>query len=136
MFVKEAKTGDRIMKGQVLIAPGDAHMRVVKVGNEYQVECKAGEKVSGHCPSVNVLFESVANTVGRSAIGVLLTGMGADGATGLLSMRKTGAVTIGQDEASCVVYGMPQAAYKMGAVVHQVSLENIAGKLYQLLGIK
>lgn len=131
--VKEAKTGDYIMHGQVLIAPGDAHMRVVKVGQDYQVECKPGDKVSGHCPSVDVLFDSVAKSVGKNAIGVLLTGMGADGANGLLAMRKAGAVTIGQDEASCVVYGMPHVAYEIGAVMYQVSLENVAGKLYNIL---
>ena len=89
--------------------------------------------MSGHCPSVDVLFDSVAKSVGKNAIGVLLTGMGADGANGLLAMRKAGAATIGQDEASCVVYGMPHVAYEIGAVMHQVSLENVAGKIYNIL---
>ncbi|MDE6635388.1 MAG: chemotaxis response regulator protein-glutamate methylesterase, partial [Lachnospiraceae bacterium] len=103
--VKEAETGDIICPGQVLIAPGDAHMKVVKVGQMYKVECAAGEKVNGHCPSVDVLFDSVAKVVGNKAVGVILTGMGADGAKGLLNMKKSGAVTVGQDEPTCIVYG-------------------------------
>lgn len=133
VFVKEAKTGDRVLRGQVLIAPGDSHMRLVKVGKEYQVDCRPGMKVSGHCPSVDVLFESVAKTAGADAIGVLLTGMGADGAKGLLEMRQAGAKTIGQDEASCVVYGMPHVAYDLGAVMYQLDLQEIAKKLYYIL---
>ena len=105
--VKEAKTGDRVLPGRVLIAPGDVHMRLVAMGGGYQVECKAGEKVSGHCPSVDVLFESVARAAGANAMGIILTGMGADGARGLLQMRQAGAETIGEDETSCIVYGMP-----------------------------
>ena len=108
-------------------------MRLVKVGGQYQVECKAGEKVSGHCPSVDVLFESVAKVAGKSAIGVLMTGMGRDGAAGLLKMRNAGALTIGQDEKTCVVYGMPKEAYNMGAVTWQVPLEQIANKIYYIL---
>lgn len=107
-------------------------MRLVKVNGTYQVECRVGPKVSGHCPSVDVLFESVARTAGEDAIGVLMTGMGRDGAQGLLKMRQAGAATIGQDEKSCVVYGMPKAAYEIGAVTHQVSLEQIAQKIYYL----
>lgn len=131
--VKEAVTGDQVSQGKVLIAPGDKHMRIVKVGGIYQVECKSGEKVSGHCPSVDVLFQSVAKTVREKAIGVILTGMGGDGAKGLLEMRKAGAVTIGQDEASCIVYGMPKVAYDIGAVQYQTGLTNIAGKIYSIL---
>ena len=123
---KEAVTGD------IVLAPGDRHMRLVKVNGTYQVECRVGPKVSGHCPSVDVLFESVARTAGEDAIGVLMTGMGRDGAQGLLKMRQAGAVTIGQDEKSCVVYGMPKVAYEIGAVTHQVSLEQIAQKIYYL----
>lgn len=104
--VKEAQTGDKVVQGQVLIAPGDRQMRLVKVGNEYQVECRGEEKVSGHCPSVDVLFQSVAKAAGAKAIGVILTGMGADGSKGLLEMRNAGAQTIGQNEATCVVYGL------------------------------
>ena len=131
--VKEAQDGDYVRRGQVLIAPGDKHMRLVKSGGVYRVECKEGEKVSGHCPSVDVLFQSVAEAAGDKAIGVILTGMGADGAKGLLAMRKAGAQTIGQDEASCVVYGMPKVAYDNGAVQHQVSLTQVADKVHALL---
>lgn len=136
VVVKEAQTGDRVLQGQILIAPGDRQMRLVKVGNEYQVECRGTERVSGHCPSVDVLFSSVAKAAGKNAIGVILTGMGGDGAKGLLEMRNAGARTIGQDEASCVVYGMPKVAYDSGAVQYQLSLSSIAGKVYSLLNNK
>ena len=131
--VKEAQTGDRVMPGMVLIAPGDRHMRLVKVGREYQVECSGTDKVNGHCPSVDVLFHSVAKVAGKSAVGVILTGMGVDGAKGLLEMRNAGALTVGQDEASCIVYGMPKVAYDIGAVQHRVPLTAVAGKVYSLL---
>lgn len=131
--VKEAQTGDQVVQGRVLIAPGDMQMKLVKVGNGYQVECRGTEKVSGHCPSVDVLFRSVAKAAGKKAIGVILTGMGADGAEGLLEMRKAGALTVGQNESSCVVYGMPKVAYDIGAVQHQLELTAIAGKVYSLL---
>lgn len=131
--VKEAQTGDRVLQGQVLIAPGDRQMRLVKVGDQYQVECRGTEKVSGHCPSVDVLFSSVAKTAGRNAVGAILTGMGGDGAKGLLEMRNAGALTVGQDEATCVVYGMPKVAYDIGAVQSQAPITAIAGKIYGLL---
>lgn len=131
--VKEAKSGDIVKPGQVLIAPGDKHMRLVKVNNVYQVECKAGEKVSGHCPSVDVLFHSVAKVAGNKAMGIILTGMGKDGSDGLLAMRKAGAVTIGQNEESCIVYGMPKVAFDIGAVNYQLPLDQISDKVYQLL---
>ncbi len=131
--VKEAVTGDKVLPGRVLIAPGDKHMRLVKVNGVYQVECKAGEKVSGHCPSVDVLFSSVAKAAGKDALGVILTGMGGDGANGLLEMRKAGAKTIGQNEATCVVYGMPKVAYDIGAVQYQMELSSITNKIYGLL---
>ena len=131
--VKEAMTGDRVIPGQVLIAPGDAHMRIVRVNGEYQVECRTGQRVSGHCPSVDVLFESVAKAAGNNAIGIILTGMGKDGADGLLEMRRAGAGTIGQDEESCVVYGMPKVAYDIGAVEYQESLTNITQRIYSML---
>ncbi len=136
VFVKEAKTGDILEPGVVLIAPGDYHLRITKINGVYRAECKKEEKVSGHCPSVDVLFQSVAKAAGNKAIGVILTGMGADGAKGLLQMRKAGAETIGQDEASCVVYGMPKVAYEIGAVKYQMGLDNIAGKIYNLLNAK
>lgn len=130
---KEAVTGDIVRRGQILLAPGDKQMRLIRVNGIYQVECRVGPKVSGHCPSVDVLFESVAKTAGKEAMGVLMTGMGRDGAEGLYKMRRAGALTIGQDEKSCVVYGMPKAAYDMGAVTYQVPLDQIASKLYYLL---
>ncbi len=129
LTIREAKDGDSIEQGVVLIAPGNMQMEVVKKTLGYGVRCYMGDKVSGHCPSVNVLFNSVAKTCGKNSLGVILTGMGADGATGLLAMRETGAHTIGQDEKSSVVYGMPREAYEMGAVVRQASLDNIASLL-------
>lgn len=131
--VKEAVTGDIIKPGYALIAPGDKQMRVIKMGNLYKVECFNGPKVSGHCPSVDVLFESVALACKDEAIGVLLTGMGADGAKGLFKMKQSGAYTIGQDESSCIVYGMPKVAKELGAVGYQVSLDKIPEKIYTLL---
>lgn len=132
--VKEAKTGDVVTQGTALLAPGgDAHMEVVKVNGQYQVVVKKGPKVNGHCPSVDVLFHSVANVAGKNALGIILTGMGGDGAKGLLAMRQAGAKTIGQDASSCVVYGMPRVAYELGAVECQEKLDNIARKTYQVL---
>lgn len=132
--VKEAETGDVVRQGHMLIAPGgDRHMRLVKVNGVYQVECKAGPRVNGHCPSVDVMFDSVAKVAGSNAVGIILTGMGGDGAKGLLAMRKAGARTIGQDESTCVVYGMPKVAYDLGAVQHQEKLGDIAKRTYALL---
>lgn len=132
--VKEARTGDFVEKGKVLIAPGDQHMKIKKLGDKYRVECFEGEKVNGHCPSVDILFESVAKEAGKNAIGVILTGMGYDGAKGLLSMRRQGAKTLGQDEKSSVVYGMPKVAFNIGAVDKQEALEKIPKQIYSLLG--
>ena len=132
--VKEAQNGDKLVPGQVLIAPGgENQFRVIKSNGSYQVEIKPGPKVSGHCPSVDVLFESVAKSAANRAVGIILTGMGADGAKGLLEMRKAGAHTIGQDESTCVVYGMPKAAYEIGAVEYQEKLNDIAKKTYAVL---
>ena len=132
--VKEAQTGDKVLPGHVLIAPGgDQHMRLVKVNGVYQVEIKQGPRVNGHCPSVDVLFDSVAKAAGPSALGIILTGMGGDGAKGLLAMRKAGARTIGQDESTCVVYGMPKVAYDIGAVEFQDKLQDIAKRTYAVL---
>lgn len=132
--VKEAETGDRVLPGHMLIAPGgDRHMRLLKVNGVYQVECKPGPRVNGHCPSVDVLFDSVAKSAGANAVGIILTGMGGDGAKGLLAMRKAGARTIGQDESTCVVYGMPKVAYDLGAVEYQEKLSAIAGRTYSVL---
>lgn len=133
MSVKEAQNGDAIVKGQVLIAPGDLQMKVVRMGSRYTVSCFPGEKVSGHRPSVDVLFESVAAAAGPSAVGIIMTGMGRDGANGLLSMRKRGAYTIGQDMESCIVYGMPMVAFNIGAVCIQASHTNIANVLLKHL---
>jgi two-component system chemotaxis response regulator CheB len=131
--VKEACTGDYVKRGRVLIAPGDQHMRIRKIGNRFKVEVFSGDRVNGHCPSVDVLFESVAKECGSEAIGIILTGMGYDGAKGLLSMRKKGARTIGQDEKSSVVYGMPKVAYNIGAVEKQVPLNNMPQMIYTML---
>ncbi len=132
--VKEAETGDRVMPGHMLLAPGgDRQMRLVKVGDSYQVEVKPGPRVNGHCPSVDVLFDSVAKVAGKDALGIILTGMGGDGAKGLLNMRRAGARTIGQDESTCVVYGMPKVAYDLGAVEYQEKLSDVAKRTYALL---
>ncbi len=127
MDVKEAEHGDKIRAGQILIAQGGLQLKVVKSpGGGYTVSCSDGEKVSGHKPSVDVLFHSVAEAAGKNSVGIILTGMGRDGADGLLHMRRKGAFTIGQDENSCVVYGMPKAAHEIGAVERQGSLRDIA----------
>jgi len=133
MEVVEAKTGDRVMPGRVLIAPGDRHMRVRRSGGIYLVDCEPGPKVNGHCPSVDVLFESVAKYVGPNAIGVILTGMGSDGANGMVAMRQAGARTIAQDEATAVVYGMPKVAYERGGAELVLPLGEIAGAILNLL---
>ncbi|MCH5192620.1 MAG: chemotaxis-specific protein-glutamate methyltransferase CheB [Oscillospiraceae bacterium] len=123
--VKEAADGDRLRQGLCLIAAGGFQMELKKDAKGYYVKCYAGEKVSGHCPSVDVLFTSFAETAGNKGIGALMTGMGADGAKGLLKMRQSGAHTIGQDKESSVVYGMPMEAYKLGACCEQQALPNI-----------
>jgi two-component system chemotaxis response regulator CheB len=133
MEVKEASNGDMVCPGRVLIAPGDYHMKLKNKDGKYFVECTKGQRVNGHCPSVDVLFNSVAETAGMNAIGIILTGMGSDGASGLLAMRKKGARTLGQDEKSSVVYGMPKVAFEIGAVERQASLEAIPQLVYSLL---
>ncbi len=124
--VKEAENGDRLRRGLVIIGAGEHHLRLCKDVNGYYVSSKTGDKVSGHCPSVDVLFDSVAQVAGGNAAGAILTGMGKDGAEGLLKMRKSGCFTVGQDKATCVVYGMPMEAYNIGAVQVQAPLYNIA----------
>lgn len=136
LTVKEAEHGDFVEPGHAFIAPGDKQMRVRKVGDRLKLELSEGEKVSGHCPSVDVLFDSLAAQCGNRAVGVLLTGMGHDGARGLLNMRKSGAYTIGQDEKSSVVYGMPKIAFELGAVEKQLGLDAIAGELVQRLSLR
>ncbi|MGE5389941.1 MAG: protein-glutamate methylesterase/protein-glutamine glutaminase [Deltaproteobacteria bacterium] len=129
MEVIEARDGDRVLPGRVLIAPGDAHMRLKKKGGVYQVECRSGERVNGHCPSVDVLFHSCVDYA-CNVIGIILTGMGSDGAQGLLALRRRGARTIGQNEETCVVYGMPKSAYDLGAVEQQLALSRIPQAIY------
>ena len=127
--VREAKDGDVVVPGRALLAPGGFQMKVAKERGGYVVRCFEGEKVNGHAPSVSVLFDSVADVAGANAVGVILTGMGGDGAEGLLKMRQKGAYTLGQDEKSCVVYGMPMVAQNIGAVVKQCPLTGIADEL-------
>ena len=125
--VCEAKDNMTIKQGGVYIAPGDRHLTVKKTAGGYATALGDSEKVGGHCPSVNVLFHSVAKVAGAAATGVILTGMGSDGAEGMLEMRRQGAFTIGQDEKSSVVYGMPRRAFELGAVIRQAPLSDIAG---------
>lgn len=127
--VKEAEDGDAILRGRVLIAPGNLHTLVQRSGARYYVSVKDGPLVSRHRPSVDVLFRSAAQYVGGNALGILMTGMGDDGARGLLEMRQAGAVTVAQDEASCVVFGMPKEAIALGAAQKIVPLSSVAGEI-------
>ncbi len=122
MEVKEAQDGDAVINGRVLLAPGNFHMLLRRNGSRYYVNIKDGPLVHHQRPAVDVLFHSVAQYAGANAIGVILTGMGADGAEGLLKMKQAGAKTIAQDEATCVVFGMPKEAIKRGAVDKSPSL--------------
>jgi two-component system chemotaxis response regulator CheB len=131
--VKEAEDGDRVKPGTVFIAPGGRHMRIRKAKCGYAVSVAEDAKVSGHRPSVDVLFESVAEAAGSHAIGVILTGMGADGAAGLKQIADAGGYTIGQDERSSVVYGMPMAAWLTGAVMVQAPLYRIPDEIVRKL---
>ncbi len=125
IHVKEASNGDRVLQGQALIAPGSHHMVLNRSGARYFVDIKEGPLVSRHRPSVDVLFRSTAKIAGKNAVGIIMTGMGSDGASGLLEMHDAGAYTIAQDEASSVVYGMPKEAVKCGAVDKITPLSNI-----------
>ena len=127
--VKEAEDGDEARAGRALIAPGDFHMLVRRAGGQYQVTVKGGPRVCYQRPSVDVLFQSVAEAAGRHAVGALLTGMGSDGAQGLLAMRRNGARTMAQDEASCVVFGMPREAIRLDAAQQVLPLPRIADAL-------
>ncbi len=127
--VKEAEHNDTVLRGRALIAPGNKHTLVKRSGARYFVEVRDGPLVSRHRPSVDVLFRSAARYVGKNAVAVIMTGMGDDGARGMLEVKETGAYTIGQDEESCVVYGMPQEAYKLGAVDIQLPLDKIAAEV-------
>ncbi|MFT3931943.1 MAG: chemotaxis response regulator protein-glutamate methylesterase [Spongiibacteraceae bacterium] len=125
--VREAQNGDRVIPGRALIAPGGKHMLLRRSGAQYVVDVIDGPVVNRHRPSVDVLFRSVAKCAGKNAIGIIMTGMGDDGAAGLLEMKQAGAATVAQDEATCVVYGMPKEAVKRGAADKIMPLENIAG---------
>jgi len=128
----EAKDGEELVNGCAYIAPGDFHLKVIRKPGKYIVNLDRGEKVTGHRPSVDVMFESVSRAVNSSrALGIILTGMGKDGAMGMMALKKIDAVTIGQDESSCTVYGMPKAAYLAGAVDEQVHLDKIAEQILQ-----
>jgi len=127
--VKEAQDGDAMMRGQALIAPGDKHMLLKRSGNKYFVEVKAGPLVSRHRPSVDVLFRSGARYGGKNVVSAIMTGMGDDGAKGMKELYDAGAYTIAQDEASCVVFGMPQEAIKHGGVHKVMTLNAIAGEM-------
>jgi two-component system chemotaxis response regulator CheB len=127
--VKEAEDGDSVIRGRALIAPGNYHMLLKRSGARYYVEVKDGPLVSRHRPSVDVLFRSSARYAGKNAVGVIMTGMGDDGAKGMLEMREAGAETIAQDEKSCVVFGMPNEAIKLGCVAKVVPLEDIARQI-------
>ena len=131
--VKEAEDGDRLRQGLVIIGAGEHHLRLCKDTRGYYVTSKTGDKVSGHCPSVDVMFSSVAEVAKDNAIGAILTGMGRDGAEGLLKMKNAGAFTVGQDKETCVVYGMTMEAYKLGAVCVQAPLYRIADIIIEKL---
>ena len=133
MEVREAQSGNELRRGLALIAPADLQCRVVRIGTRYTVNCTSGEKVSGHRPSVDAMFYSMAEVVTCKMVGIIMTGMGQDGAHGLLEMRKKGAYTIGQDKESSVVYGMPGVAQNIGAVCIQASCENVANVLLRHL---
>lgn len=131
--VREAQNGDRVIPGRALIAPGGKHMMLQRSGAQYQVEVRDGPLVNRHRPSVDVLFRSVAKFAGKNAVGIIMTGMGEDGAQGLREMHETGAYTIAQDEASCVVFGMPKEAIKLGCVDKVASLQGIIGEIVKII---
>ncbi|MCL2015578.1 MAG: hypothetical protein FWG68_04955 [Defluviitaleaceae bacterium] len=131
--IKEAETGDFLMKNQMLIAPAGSHMQMVVTQNKLAVDCFLGPKLHGVIPAADILFESMANILKRNAVGVILTGMGADGARGLLLMHTQGAKTVGQNKETCVVYGMPKVAKDLGAVDYELPIEKIAHKIMELV---
>ncbi len=136
IHVKEAEDGDSVTPGTALVAPGNYHLLLRRSGAVYQAQIKDGPHVSRHRPSADVLFKSVAKTAGRNAVGVIMTGMGQDGAAGLKAMHDAGARTIAQDEASCVVFGMPREAIKLGGVDKVVSLDDISGAIIDAVEAK
>lgn len=131
--VREAKNGDALHRGLALIAPGGMQMKLLKNSSGYSVSCYEGARINGLAPSVDVLFHSTAECAGSHSVGIILTGMGRDGAGGLLHMRQEGAYTIGQDQETCIVYGMPMEAYETGAVCRQVPLGGISAALMNYL---
>jgi len=131
--VKEAEDGERVLPGHAYIAPGDRHLKLARSGANYVVKLDDGEPVNRHRPSVDVLFHSAAVNAGRNAVGALLTGMGRDGAAGLLEMRQAGAHTLAQSEETCVVYGMPREAVALGAAADVVDLDQVASRIMQLV---
>ena len=131
--VSQAAQGEQLKAGHAYIAPGTHHLKVLAKGGSYYAELSDGAPVSGHRPSCDVMFDSVASAAGNKAIGVILTGMGRDGANGLLNMRNAGAPTIGQNRATCVVYGMPKAAFDGGAVESELPIEGISAAIMDLL---
>jgi len=133
LTIKEARDGDSLVNGTALIAPGNFHMLLKRSGARYYVQVKTGPLVHHQRPAADVLFYSVANYAGRNAVGIILTGMGSDGALGLLKMREAGARTVAQDEKSCIVFGMPKEAIKLGAAERVVSLENITQATLNLI---
>ena len=135
LAVKEAENNDRVMRGHVLIAPGNRHMLLKRGGSGYFVEVKDGPLVSRHRPSVDVLFRSAARYAGDDAIGIIMTGMGDDGAAGMREMKDAGAYTIAQDEASCTIFGMPNEAIKHGGVVTVLPLDEIARKVIEIVRV-
>ncbi|MDR3373079.1 MAG: chemotaxis response regulator protein-glutamate methylesterase [Ancalomicrobiaceae bacterium] len=134
VHVTEAVDGARVIPGHAFIAPGGYHMRLSRSGGQFTCRVGGTDAARGHCPSVDVLFRSVAEAAGRNAVGLILTGMGKDGANGLLDMRRAGARTLGQNEASSLVYGMPRVAFEIGAVEEQVDLKDAAARLLALAG--
>jgi len=134
MEVREAKDGDRVVPGVALIAPGNHHMVLKRSGAQYLVRLKDGPRVHYQRPAVDVLFQTVAKVAGKNAVGTILTGMGADGAKGLLAMHKAGAHTIAQDEASSIVFGMPKEAIKLGAADKVLPLYDVSGAIIRALG--
>lgn len=130
--VKEAEAGERVLPGHAYIAPGDCHLKLKRSGANYVVQLDSGPPVNRHRPSVDVLFRSTAEQAGRNAIGVLLTGMGKDGASGLLAMRNAGAPTLAQDEATSLVFGMPREAIALGAATEVAALDDVAAHMMAL----
>ena len=133
MEVREAQDGERILPGKALIAPGGNHLRVLRSGGAYLAEVRPGPPINRHCPSVEALFDSVAVHVGRNAVGVMLTGMGADGAEAMVRMRQAGARCLAQDEASCVVFGMPKEAHARGGAERLVPITEMADSIIDIL---